>query len=94
MSSKPKPQSKDTKARAKSKPAKKKPKKQDEEELDVVNDLPKVKIAAEMSQEQRDSFDKELFEKIVELQVSALAAYPLEKLQIDQSRGNSRGDDA
>lgn len=69
MNTKQKPQSKDTKARAKSKPAKKKkePKREDDEAIDVVGDLPQVKVAAEMSQADRDSLDKELFEKIVEL---------------------------
>jgi hypothetical protein len=69
MNSKQKSQPKDTKARAKSKPAKKKkdPKREDNEAIDVVGDLPQVKVAAEMSQLDRDTLDKELFEKIVEL---------------------------
>ena len=60
----------DTKSRAKSKPAKKKKevKKEDADEAaDVVNELPQVQAAKQMTKEDSDMIDKALFEKIVEL---------------------------
>lgn len=70
-----KPPTGEQKKRGKSKAAKKK--KEDlEEEKDTVAELPQARTAAQMSDQDRESLDKELLEKIKELQVSASISRP------------------